>query len=75
VTGKELLGALLAQTAGEERVVVVLLAVPLVAGEADLVGVDDHHEVAGVGVGGERGPVLAAQDGGDARGGPAERLA
>ena len=65
VTLDQLLGRLRAQAAREQRVVAVELARPLLAGQLDLLGVDDDDEVAGVGVGRERRPVLAAQDVGD----------
>src|SRR5262249_25169456 len=52
-------------------VVDVLLVLPLLAGEPDLVRVDHHHEVAAVGVRGERRLVLSAQHAGDGgRGAP-----
>src|SRR5438876_6594530 len=46
-------------------VVDVLLVLPLLAREPDLVRVDHYHEVAAVGVRSEHGLVLAAQDAGD----------
>ena len=49
--------------------------VGLVAGKLDLIGVDDHHEVAAVGIGRVLRLVLAAQDHGDLRGQTAEHLA
>src|SRR5690606_37036630 len=55
-------------------VAVVDLVVGLVAGDADLVGVDDDDEVAGVDVRRVDGLVLAAQAEGDFTGHPSEDL-
>jgi len=71
----QLLGRLRAQAAREQRVVTVQLARPLLAGQAHLVCVHDHHEVAGVGVSREGRAVLTAQHVGDLRRRAAERLA
>src|SRR5438128_1525192 len=67
-------GAELLQAAREHGVVDVLLVVPLLAGQLDLVGVDDDDEVAAVGVGREDRLVLAAQDAGDGGRGAAQHL-
>lgn len=60
------------QTARVTRVAVGDLLLTLVAGEGDLVGVDDDDEVAGVEVVGEARLVLAAQERGGVRGEAAE---
>src|SRR5438105_5052686 len=62
VTRHGLLRGDLAEAAGELGVVDVLLVLPLVAGEPDLLGVHHHHEIAAIRVGREGGLVLAAQD-------------
>src|SRR3954452_1802763 len=64
-----------AEPARIARVAVVTLLVELVAGDADLLGVHDDHEVAGVDVRGELRLPLAAERVGDLRREPAERLA
>ena len=63
-----------AKTSGIPGMPVVALLVELVAGDVDLLRVDDDHEVAGVHVRGVLGLPLAAQLVRDAGGEPAERL-
>src|SRR5436190_8519704 len=63
-----------AQAAREQRVVAVELDRPLLAGEAHLVRVHDHDEIARVDVAGEGRAVLAAQDVRDLGRGAAQRL-
>src|SRR2546430_5026302 len=63
-----------AQAARIARVTVVHLVVELVAGDGDLLGVDDDHEVARVDVRGVLGLVLAAERVGDLRSETPERL-
>ena len=64
----------LAEPAGIAGVVVVDLLVELLAGDVDLLGVHDDHEVARVDVRRVGGLALAAQHARDLRGEPAERL-
>src|SRR5436309_1462338 len=64
----------LAQAAREARVAVVELLVELLAGDGDLLGVDDDDEVAGVDVRRVLGLVLAAERVGDLRRETPERL-
>src|SRR5438309_3790648 len=61
----------LLDAAGVAGVFVINLLLELAAGEADLLGVDDHHMVAAVDVRREARLVLAAQDIGDDRREPA----
>src|SRR5256885_11283253 len=63
-----------AQAARVARVTVGHLVVELVAGDGDLLGVDDHHEDARVDVRGVLGLVLAAERVGDLRSETPERL-
>jgi len=74
VAGHGFQGGVLAEPAGELRVVDVLLVLPLLAGQPDLVRVDHHHEVAAIGVRGEDRLVLAAQDAGDGARNPPQHL-
>jgi hypothetical protein len=62
---EHLLEAALLDAAGVAGVPVVALVGTLVAGDRDLLGVDDHHEVARVHVGRVLGLGLAAQRDGD----------
>src|SRR5205814_482940 len=64
-----------AQAAREQRVVAVEFDRPLLAGEAHLVRVHDHDEIARVDVAGEGRAVLAAQDIRDLGRGAAQSLA
>src|SRR5216683_3124084 len=74
VARHRLLGRVLAEPARVLRVVDVLLVLPLVAGEPDLLGVHHHHEIPAVRVGREGGLVLAAQDARDGGRGAAQHL-
>ena len=65
---EDLVGGHFLDAAGIAGVLVVGLLTALVAGEADLLDVDDHDVVAAIDVRGEARLVLAAQDVGDDRG-------
>ena len=65
----------LLEAADPAGVAAVVLLLQLLAGQNSLLGVDDHDEVAAVGVGGELRLVLAAQQGGRSGGSLAQGLA
>lgn len=65
----------LLQTAGITGVMLVFLGDLFIAGEADLVGVDDDDEVAGINMGRVFRAVLAPEDSGDPGAQAAEHLA
>ena len=72
--GLEMLEGFGLHAAGTAGVAPVDLLRGLVAADADLVGIDDHHEITGVEVGREGGLVLAAQHLGHFAGETAEGL-
>ena len=72
--GQHLAQGLFLEPTGMVGVLVVHLLVELLAGDLNLLGVDDHDEIAHVHVGGEFGLVLAAQANGNLRCQPAQDL-
>src|SRR5579884_3147071 len=70
--GQQLAGGRGADSARIAGMTMVGLLLALGAGQTDLGGVDDHHEIAAILMRREVGAMLAAQDAGDARGEAAE---